>query len=253
MTDLHTRLIAAEDGAELAIHELGEESGRPVVLLHGLVSSAQVNWIKYGTAQMLADAGFRCIMPDLRGHGDSAAPADPAAYPKDVLVRDNAGIIRALGLEDYDLVGFSLGARTSVKLVIDGATPRRLILSGMGLDGLIDWGRRRDYFVGVVDNIGTLKRGDHGFMAAAFMKTTGINPEVVRNVVNSFGDLDPARLADIAMPTQVICGTEDRDNGAPDTLAAALAQGSFAEIPGNHMSCVTKPDFGRAILRFLTT
>jgi pimeloyl-ACP methyl ester carboxylesterase len=168
------------------------------------------------------------------------------------LVRDNAGIIRALGLEDYDLVGFSLGARTSVKLVIDGATPRKLILSGMGLDGLIDWGKRRDYFVGVVDNIDTLKRGDPGFMAAAFMKTTGINPEVVRNVVNSFGDLDPARLREIAMPAQVICGTDDRDNGAPEALAEALSQGSFTEIPGNHMSCVTKPDFGRAILAFLT-
>src|ERR1700740_1576817 len=98
MTDLRTRSIAAEDGAELAVHELGEEGGRPVVLLHGLVSSAQVNWIKYGTAQMLADAGFRCIMPNLRGHGDSAAPEGPAAYPRDVLVRDNAGIIRARGL-----------------------------------------------------------------------------------------------------------------------------------------------------------
>lgn len=251
MTELRTRHIAAEDGRQLAVHELGDEGGRPVVMLHGLVSSAQVNWIKYGTAQRLADEGFRCIMPDLRGHGESAAPADPAAYPADVLVRDNRGLIAALGLGDYDLVGFSLGARTSAKLVVDGAHPRKLILSGMGLDGLEDWARRRDYFVGVVDNIDTLKRGDHGFMAAVFMKTIGIDPEVVRNVVNSFGDFDTARLADIPMPTLVLCGTEDRDNGDPATLADALPQGSYAEIPGNHMSCVTKPDFGRAILSYL--
>ncbi|MFT3968613.1 MAG: alpha/beta hydrolase, partial [Sphingobium sp.] len=200
MTELKTRHVEAEDGVRLAVHELGGEGGRPVVLLHGLVSSAQVNWIKYGTAARLAEAGYRCLMPDLRGHGDSGAPDDPAAYPRDILVRDNAGIIRALGLTDYDLVGFSLGARTSVKLVIDGLTPKKLILSGMGLDGLVDWDRRRDYFVGVIDRIDTLKRGDPGFMVAAFMKTTGIDPEVVRHVVNSFGDLDPARLAEVGMP-----------------------------------------------------
>jgi pimeloyl-ACP methyl ester carboxylesterase len=252
MTDAVTRHIAAEDGAQLAVHELGGEDGRPVVLLHGLVSSAQVNWIKYGTAQRLADAGFRCFMPDLRGHGESAAPSDPKAYPHDILVRDNRAVIRELGLTDYDLVGFSLGARTSVKLVIDGAAPRRLILSGMGLDGLVDWSRRRDFFVHVVDSIDTLKRGDTGYMAAQFMKTTGIDPQVVRHVVNSFGNLDPARLNDITMSVRVICGTEDRDNGSPERLAEALPQGSYATIPGNHMNCVTKPDFSRAILDFLT-
>lgn len=251
MTDFTTRHIAAQDGAMLAVHEMGEADGRPLVLLHGLMSSAQVNWIKYGTAKRLAEAGFRCIMPDLRGHGESAAPTDPAAYPKDILVRDNAGLIAALGLTDYDLCGFSLGARTSVKLVIDGARPRRLVVSGMGRDGLVDWGSRRDYFIGVIDNADTLKRGDQGYMAVQFMRTTGINPEVVRHVVESFGDLDPARLAELVMPTLVLCGTEDRDNGSPEALAAALPDGRAGEIPGNHMSCVTKPDFGRAILAFL--
>lgn len=252
MSTLRTYTLAAADGVALAIHEMGGETGRPLILLHGLMSSAQVNWIKYGTAQRLADAGFRCIMPDLRGHGDSAAPDDVAAYPKDILVRDAAGIISALGLVDYDLCGFSLGSRTSVKLVIDGATPRKLILAGMGLDGLIDWSRRRDYFIGVVDNADTLRRGDTGYMAAQFMRTTGMNPAVVRHVVDSFGDMQAERLAKIAMPTLILTGTEDRDNGAPETLAAALAQGSVAHVPGNHMNCVTKPDFGRAILSFLS-
>ncbi|MET0361832.1 MAG: alpha/beta fold hydrolase [Sphingobium sp.] len=252
MTTRRDYSIAADDGAPLAIHEMGEEGGRPLVLLHGLMSSAEVNWIKYGTARRLADAGFRCIMPDLRAHGDSAAPQDAAAYPRDILVRDNAGIIASLGLEDYDLCGFSLGARTSAKLVVDGARPRRLILSGMGLAGLADWSSRRDYFVGVIQNMDRLERGDPGYMAAQFMKTMGIDRQAARHVVESFGDLDPARLADIPMPTLVLSGTEDRDNGAPDELAAALPDGRVGEIPGNHMSCVTKPDFGRAILAFLT-
>jgi len=251
MTERRDYRLTAADGAELAVHEMGDEDGRPLVLLHGLMSSAHVNWIKYGTAARLAEAGFRCIMPDLRGHGESDAPVDAAAYPMDILVRDNAGIIAQLGLTDYDLCGFSLGARTSVKLVIDGATPRRLVVAGMGLAGLIDWASRRDYFTGIIDNADRLKRGDPGYMAAQFMRTTGIDPQVARLIVTSFGDFDPARLADIAMPALVLTGTEDLDNGAAGPLAELLPQGSFAEIPGNHMSCVTKSDFGRAILSFL--
>ena len=52
------------DGVELAWHELGE--GRPVVLLHGLFSDADTNWIRFGHAAEIAARGFRVIMPDLR-------------------------------------------------------------------------------------------------------------------------------------------------------------------------------------------
>ena len=252
MTDLRTRYVVAEDGVQLAVHEMGAAGGRDVLLLHGLVSSADVNWIKFGTAAQLAEAGFHCIMPDLRGHGGSDAPVDATFYPKDVLVRDIGGLIHMLGLVDYDLVGFSLGARTSAKLVMEGASPRRLILSGMGLEGLLDWQKRRDFFVDVVNNFTTLKRGDPGFMSAAFMKTVGIDPEVVRHVVGSFGDLTLADLQRIPTPTLVLCGTEDKDNGSPERLAEALPQGSYREIPGNHMNCVKKPDFGRAIVATLS-
>ena len=113
-------------GARLAVHRVGE--GRPVLLLHGLFSSAEINWIKYGTAAQLANAGFEAIMPDLRAHGQSEAPHDPAAYPEDVLVEDTQALVKALGLTDYDLGGFSLGARTAVRAVLAGLSPRRLVL-----------------------------------------------------------------------------------------------------------------------------
>ncbi|MGH6659662.1 MAG: alpha/beta fold hydrolase, partial [Sphingomicrobium sp.] len=81
----------ASDGVELAWRELGE--GRPVVLLHGLFSDAQMNWINFGTAATVAAAGFRVIMPDHRAHGASGHPHDPAHYPKGVLARDLGELI----------------------------------------------------------------------------------------------------------------------------------------------------------------
>ena len=95
-----TTILPGFDGAALAVHEVGDEDARPVLLLHGLFSSAEVNWIKYGHAACLAEAGFRVIMPDLRAHGQSAAPHDAQAYPHNVLVRDARALIAVLGLED---------------------------------------------------------------------------------------------------------------------------------------------------------
>ena len=130
------------DGVNLSIHEMGE--GRPVILIHGLFSNAETNWIKFGHAEALAKAGFRVIMPDLRAHGQSDAPHDPAAYPDDVLVRDIETLVDHLGLENFDLGGFSLGARTTAKLLVKGMKPRKAILAGMGLEGLAGWERRQD-------------------------------------------------------------------------------------------------------------
>ena len=88
--------FASFDGVEIAWQELGE--GRPLVLIHGLFSNAWTNWIRYGHAARIAAAGYRVIMPDLRGHGDSAKPHDAAAYPSDVLADDGFALIEQLGL-----------------------------------------------------------------------------------------------------------------------------------------------------------
>ncbi len=112
-------------------------------MLHGLFSSAEMNWIRFGHAAKLAAAGFEAIMPDLRAHGASGKPHDPAAYPAGVLVRDVEAVVSKLGLTDFDLVGFSLGSRTAARAVVEGLAPRRLVLGGMGLAGPVGLGPAR--------------------------------------------------------------------------------------------------------------
>jgi pimeloyl-ACP methyl ester carboxylesterase len=242
--------IASFDGTELAIHRLGE--GRPVLLLHGLFSSARMNWIKFGHAAKLAEAGFEAIMPDLRAHGDSGTPHEPDAYPPDVLVRDVAAVVDALGLDDFDLVGFSLGARTAVRAVVKGLKPRRLVIAGMGLEGLAGWERRAAFFIDAIDRADTVKRDDPAFMAAAFMKTMKVDRVAARLLLQAVEDTGPADLAALTMPTLIVSGDKDRDNGSPQALAEALPDARFEEIPGTHMSSVTEPALGAAIASFLT-
>jgi pimeloyl-ACP methyl ester carboxylesterase len=239
------------DGAPLALHRMG--AGRPVILLHGLFSSAEVNWIKFGTAAQLAAAGFECLMPDLRAHGMSAAPHDPAAYPPDVLARDLEALIRHLGLADYDLVGFSLGSRTSARAVIAGVRPRRLVLAGMGLEGLAGWARRQAFFLDMLDRFGTIRPGDPAYAAQQFLKTMGTDPAAARLLLGTMEDTPPEALGAITMPTLVLCGDKDNDNGSADRLAEALPDARRAVIPGTHMSSVTEPAMGAELVSFLTT
>lgn len=249
MSELRKDYVEGFGGARLAVHRVGE--GRPLLLLHGLFSSAHVNWIKYGNAQVLADAGFEVIMPDLRAHGESEAPHDPDAYPEDVLVEDLGLLVARLGLTDYDLGGFSLGARTSVRGVLAGLVPRRLVLGGMGLSGLSGWARRSAHFVDAIDRFGTIERGDRAFTAQAFMKTMKIDRIATRLLLGSVDDTPPEAIARVTMPTLCVCGRDDADNGSAEELAAALPHGRYVEVPGNHMSSVTFKEMGRAIAEFL--
>ena len=243
--------FAAPDGVKLAWHELGE--GRTVVLLHGLFSNAETNWIRFGHAAEIAGRGFRVVMPDLRAHGTSATPHDPVAYPPDILVDDGLALIARLGLVDYDLGGYSLGGRTAARMAVKGARPRRLVVSGMGLEGMVDTGRRGEHFKRILDKLGSHERGSPEWLAEAFLKTTGGDAKALRPLLDSFVDTSEAELRTIAIPTLVLSGADDDDTGSAQALARVLPQGRYVEVPGNHMSAVTRPELGRAIADFLAS
>ena len=241
--------FASFDETILKIHEIGQ--GRPLFLLHGLFSNADTNWIKFGHAEKLANAGFRVIMPDLRAHGQSAAPHDAAAYPQDVLITDALALITQIGEDDFDLGGFSLGARTTARLLTK-LSPRRAILAGMGLEGLSGWARRQDFFLSAIEKRDTVKRGDPHWLAIQFMKSQKIDPVASALLLRTFSDMEAEEIACITTDTLVLCGSEDRDNGDPAKLAELLVNGTLTSIPGTHMSSVTKPEMGDAMVEYLT-
>lgn len=249
MTEPSTHRWTASDGVDLVWHELGD--GRPVILLHGLFSNAETNWIKFGHAERIASAGFRVIMPDLRAHGASGKPHDPACYPAGILARDLRELVEHLRLEGFDLGGFSLGARTVVEAVGEGLRPRKAVLAGMGLKGLREWDRRQHFFLEAIANADTSKRGEPHWLAIQFMKTMEVDRVAASHLLRSFFPAPDEWLAAFTMPTLVVAGSEDLDNGPAQELADALPNATFAEVPGSHMSSVTGPELGDAIAEFL--
>lgn len=251
MADPAVHYFTSSDEVEVAWRETG--NGRPVILLHGLFSDSNVNWVKFGTAERIARDGYRVITPDLRAHGLSGKPHEPEHYPKGILARDLRELITHLGLEDFDLGGFSLGARTTVEGVGEGLRPGRAILGGAGLQGLRNWKRRKTFFLEAIDLFDKVQRSDPHWLSIQFMKSQGVDRVASAHLLESFENAFVEWLDAFTMPTLVVCGDKDDDNGSAEELANVLPNAVFKEIPGTHMSSVTRPEFGDAIASFLAT
>ena len=249
MSEAQVHRWKASDGVELAWHEVGQ--GRPVILLHGLFSDARMNWVKFGHADRIAADGFRVIMPDLRAHGLSDRPHGAEFYPRGILARDLRELVDQLELTEFDLGGFSLGARTTVEAVGEGMRPRRAILGGAGLEGLRNWKRRKNFFLEAIELFDKAQRGDAHWLSIQFMKSQKVDRVASAQLLESFEDAFMSWLEAFIMPTLVLCGSEDDDNGSAEELANVLPHSVFEEVPGTHMSSVTKPEFGEAVARFL--
>lgn len=93
------------DGVGIEYEVTGE--GRPVVLLHGFPDSGRL-W-RHQVPE-LARAGFKVIVPDLRGYGRSDKPSPVEAYALQLLAADVLAVMSDAGVERAHIVGHDWGA-----------------------------------------------------------------------------------------------------------------------------------------------
>jgi pimeloyl-ACP methyl ester carboxylesterase len=237
-------------GADLFGIELGE--GRPVILLHGFLSSAEGNWVVPGIAAALATAGHRVIAPDCRGHGRSAAPTDLSAWPPDVMASDVEVLSERLKLVDYDLAGYSMGGRTAARLLVRGARPRRCVLGGMGDTGIMQAGPRAEAFEDAIRHGEGAADPAMGKAIGRAMAAQGLEPAAMLGVLAAFAPTTREDLARIPTPTLAILGEDDHDNGSVDALAGLMPDCTALRLPGDHGGVVATPAFRDALLAFLS-
>jgi pimeloyl-ACP methyl ester carboxylesterase len=104
----------------------------PVVLHHGYAVDANVNWVAPGIVAALLAAGRDVVALDARGHGASDKPHSPDRYGEPTMARDLAGLTTELGLDRFDLVGYSMGAIIALLTAASDHRVRRLVVGGVG-------------------------------------------------------------------------------------------------------------------------
>jgi pimeloyl-ACP methyl ester carboxylesterase len=221
-----------------------------LILIHGYQGRG-AHWVDSGFAGRIAAHGYRVIMPDLRGHGDSAKPHDPASYPPDALADDGLALIDHLGLTDYDLAGYSLGGRTAARILVRGATPRRAIIGGQGLDAVLHTAGRGGRYRKVLSGFGTWAPGTPERRMEDWVRAGDGDPTALMLVLDTFVNTSAAELAAVPAPVLVLAGTDDGHNATAKALADAFPHGRYAEVPGDHLTAMTSPEFETAVTEFL--
>jgi pimeloyl-ACP methyl ester carboxylesterase len=248
------------DGIEIAYQEWEAEAETsplpPVFLHHGFIANANLNWVGPGVVEALVRAGRRVVALDARGHGASGKPHDPGFYGEEKMAADLRRLFDLIGVQQVDLVGYSMGGAVALLTASQDARVRRMVVGGVGA-GLVERDGLRPREAARDTIAAALRAPDPGSIqdpiAARFRALAdyvGTDREALAAcALASFSSTIP--FAQILAPTLVLAGDEDPIAERPEVLTAAIRQAQLRLIAGDHLSVVTNPSFAAAIVGFL--
>jgi pimeloyl-ACP methyl ester carboxylesterase len=244
--------VTVDDGVGLATVVAGAPEAPGLLLVHGF-GGAKEDFADHLDA-LARD--HRVVAFDHRGHGESDAPDDAAAYSLDRLAADTLAVADATGLRDLRLLGHSMGGMVTRRVVL--TRPERLAALVLmdtsagpppGLDPeLVAFGAE----IVRTDGMGELKRVQDeldplgspsyrrilaerpGFREYTERKWAALSPamwmQLAVEIVQQPDQL--AELAGVELPTLVIVGDEDATFLEPcRQLAATIPRADLAVIP----------------------
>jgi pimeloyl-ACP methyl ester carboxylesterase len=228
-------------------HYVEQGQGTPVILIHGLTSSAVNNWFNPGIAQKLAKTN-RVIALDMRGHGDTGpSPADSNG----TMIQDIVDFMDYLKIDKAHIGGYSMGGATTAGLL--KVAPERFITAavmGIGIKETPEWLGK-----GPTDPAATPSTASTA--APAGNRTIDLSPRAdgaPRGAPKGAPDANPeVDLTKIHFPVLALNGGNDRPIGKTHRMWRELQDFTYVVIPGrNHMEACRDPLFGDALVRFIT-
>jgi len=245
-------------GTRIYYEVAGHPGGQPPLLLsHGFGASAAM-W-RPNVAALAA--GRQVITWDLRGHGRSDSPDDPAQYSHAACVADMAALLDAAGTERAVLGGLSLGGFLSLEIALD--LPERVagvVLCDTGPGFRSDQARQRwnDRAFATAarlerDGLAALG-GDPGSMDFGHRSARGLALASRGMLAQRDGRVIEG-LASVKVPVLVLVGARDEPFlAAAGYLAAKIPGAAQVVVPdAGHVSNIDQPDlFNRSVLAFLS-
>lgn len=232
------------DSDSVQIRYVAAGSGEAVVMLHGFGGSANGAWVRPGTFDAIADAGFNAIAMDHRGHGESGKPHDPSAYGAQ-MAEDVRRLLDHLDIQRAHIVGYSMGAK--VANTFRSRYPwrvRTVTLGGYGwpwraTDETLEVARQS------LEKREVMPGNDLDALAAYRVRGNHLVPS---------GESLQANW----LPTLSIVGTEDAAVPKEDIqeLRRTMSNVTAVDMPGTHAGengALYKPQFAAEIVSFITS
>ena len=233
------------DGNKIYYEVKGQ--GQPVILLHGFTNTLET-WKSKILYQDLINNGFKVIALDLRGNGKSDKPKTVAGYELDAEARDVMGLATALGLKNYQLVGYSRGSIIASRLLVLDKRITAAVLGGMGEAFTNpEWPRRIAFYNALVGKGDTTSF--EGFLR--YVRESGFDRQALAFQQQAQPSTPPAALAKVKIPVLVISGDQDNDNGSAEALAGLLPKATVKRVPGVHNTAHQSQEFAQEVLAFL--
>jgi pimeloyl-ACP methyl ester carboxylesterase len=243
-------------GLSLAYDDIGAPGeGRPMILVHGFATNRAENWRRLGWYGALERRRMRVVALDLRGHGESDKPRDPAAYGRETMAGDVLALMNHLDIPRAHILGFSLGSRIALTAAL--RAPERFATLTMGGVGGKLFERREVAGHPMAEameaeNIETItepmlksfrqfaddQKGDR-FALAALTRAEDV-------------PFTRETLSGLSVPVLVVAGSRDELAGNPKELADAFPDGRAVTVPGvDHFSIIAHALFKASVFDFL--
>lgn len=249
----------------------GPEGAPPIVLIHGFTAS-RASFLSNvpGLSQR-----FTVVSVELLGHGESDAPADPAAYAPGPAVERIRGLLDELGHERVLLCGHSLGAALALRFALDepGRLAGLVVLNSNSAAGSPEW--REAAMPGMLSMAASIREHGVGFMKQTRLypgHSKRLPPDAREALIAGFERARPEgfagtaeglvvnvnsweRLPELAVPTLVVIGDRDLDfvKNAPafvERLPANLVE-TFTIEGAGHAANLERPAlFDAAVVGF---
>jgi len=218
-------------GVKIAYFVQGQ--GQPVVLIHGWLSSAGLNWALPGISTLLAK-DYQVIALDVRGHGLSDKPTKEEAYGPE-LVEDVVRLLDHLKIKKAHIVGYSMGGIIAANFI--AKHPNRVLSGTLGGMGWLKVGSAAQF----------------GF-AQIGKKDSDAKAHVLCGRSLAKLALSEEEIKSIRVPVVVLVGDEDNliKKLYVEPLKPVRKDWPVIEIKNaNHISCIMKPQFREEIATWL--
>ena len=246
------------DGVSIHYEVHGPDKAQPILLSHGYGATRRM-WD--GQVAAFTDR-YRLVLWDMRGHGESGDPADPALYSHALTVGDMAAVLDACGIERAVIGGLSLGGVMSLGFHL--AHPERvralmLFDTGPGFrnpEARREWNERAEARARELEEKGLAQSGGGAETRLGRHRSARGLAGAARGMLAQPDSSLIDSLPSIAVPTLVLVGAEDRHFlGAADYMAGKIPAARKILIPdAGHAANLDQPAaFNQAVAAFLAT